>query len=109
MANTVNHYPGIRSTHWQPEEVKIINGKPVRFSDIVVHTIKISDIEDPDIIVGSHLWKWQQSEEGQYIMKCAVEPPYWVKHEDYASLSYEYRIVARLSEPDLIIWKLKWS
>ena len=35
--------------------------------ECVVHTIKMGDVEDPDLYVADPIWKWQQTEEGQWI------------------------------------------
>lgn len=107
MAITRNHHAEYR--HWQPEETKIIDGKPVRFCDVCVHTIRLGDVDDPDIWVADPIWKWQNSEAGQYIMEHAVEQPYWTQHIDTWNYGYMYKIMARLSEKDRIFWELKWG
>lgn len=95
--------------HWQPAEVKIIGDRAVRFRDVVVHTIRMGDVEDPDIMVAQHLWSWQESEPGKWIMENAVEQPYWHRQIDVSSFGYRYSIVARLSEQNETFWRLKWG
>lgn len=107
MAITRNYQAEYR--HWQPEETKIIDGKPVRFCDVCVHTIRLGDVDDPDIWVADPIWKWQNSEAGKYIMEHAVEQPYWTQHIDTWNYGYMYKIMARLSEKDRIFWELKWG
>lgn len=107
MAITHNHQA--EYTHWQPEETKIIDGKPVRFRDICVHEFSVGDVEDPDIIAGEPLWNWQQSDVGQWIMANAVEPPYWTRILDYNSWGHRYKIMARLSEPNIVFYRLKFG
>ena len=96
-------------SHWRPEEVKIIDEVPVRFSDVCVHEFVVGDVEDPDIYAGEPIWKWQQSEAGAWIMEHAVEKPYWMSQMDYNSYGYKYRIMARLSDKDQTFWRLKWG
>ena len=94
--------------HWQPEETKIIDGKPVRFRDVCVHEIVMGDVEDPDLWVADPIWKWQESEAGKFIMEHAVEKPYWTRHMDHNSWGHKYRIMARLREQDQTFWELKF-
>ncbi len=37
--------------HWQPEQVKIIGDRAIRFRDVCVHEIRMGDVEDPDLFV----------------------------------------------------------
>ena len=95
--------------HWQPEMTKIINGRPVRFSDVCVKEIRMGDVEDPDLFVGHPIWEWQQTDAGKFVMEHAVEKPYWTRQLDYNSYGHVYRIMARLSEQDQTFWSLKWG
>jgi hypothetical protein len=106
MANAL--YPDA-PTHWQPALTKIVDGRPVRFSDVCVHEFYISDVEDPTIVVSSPIWDWQQSPVGQWVIEHAVEQPYL--HRDLVANAYNYRfrIMARLSEQDHVFFKLKWG
>lgn len=94
--------------HWQPEFTKIIDGNPVRFRDVCVHEIRMGDAEDPDLMVASPIWEWQQTEAGKFVMEHAVDQPYWTRHMDYSSYGYTYRIMARLSEQNETFWRLKY-
>ena len=93
----------------QPREVKVIDGVPVAFSDVVVHHFPMGDVEDPDLYAADPLYKWQQSEAGTWVMAHAVEPPFWVRQPDVSSYGYRYYIVARLKEQDQTFWSLKWG
>jgi len=107
MAITRNEYA--EYTHWQPEETRIINGNPVRFCDVCVHTIKMGDVEDPDLFVADPIWKWQQTESGKWVMENAVEQPYWIRNIDTLNYGHTYKIMARLSEQNRTFWELKWG
>ena len=93
----------------QPRQVKIIDGVPVAFSDVVVYHFPMGDVEDPDLYAAQPLYDWQQSEAGTWVMEHAVEPPFWVRQPDVSSYGYRYYIVARLKEQDQTYFKLKWS
>jgi hypothetical protein len=106
MALTHNH--AVESTHWTPSEVKIVDGVAVKYMDILVHTFRLGDVEDPDIYAAEPIWAWQQSAAGCWVMEHAVEKPYWTRRTDYQSYGYEFKIIARLSEADAVFFKLKY-
>jgi hypothetical protein len=91
-----------------PSEVKIIDGVPMKFSDIIVHTFRLGDVEDPEIYAAEPIWQWQQTPAGRWVMEHAVNQPWWTKRIDYQSYGYEFNIVARLSEADQIFFRLKY-
>jgi hypothetical protein len=94
--------------HWTPSEVKIIDGVAVKYMDVLVHTFRLGDVEDPAIYAAGPIWDWQQTPAGCWVMEHAVEKPYWTQRIDYQSYGYEFKIVARLSEADAVFFKLKY-
>lgn len=103
-------YPKLEEhKHFRPSEVKIVNGQPTLFQDVIVHTICLSDVDDPDLYIAEPIWKWQQTEEGKFIMDNAIDRPYWVSNFNSVFYGYTYKIVARLQEKDLVFWRLKWG
>ena len=90
-------------------EYRLINNKGVKFSDVVVYSFTMGDVEDPDLYASQPLWEWQNSEMGQWVMAHAVDTPFWHRHVDPVSFGYKYFIVARLSEQDQTYWTLKWQ
>lgn len=92
----------------QPYTV-MINNQPVRFRDVEVHQIRLSDVEDPDIWVADHIYLWQKSDAGKFVMEHAQDQPYWVQHVDHVTYGYIYRIMARLSEQNETYWRLRWG
>ena len=40
--------------------------------EVVVHTIRMGDVEDPDLMVADPIWKWQQTDEGKWAMEKSV-------------------------------------
>ncbi len=69
-------------SHWQPSQTKWVNGKWVSFRDVVVHTIRMGDVEDPDLFVAQPIYEWQESDAGRFVMEHAVEKPYWHRTTD---------------------------
>lgn len=96
-------------SHWKPEEIKIIEGLPVRYRDVCVHEFLLSDVEDPDIYAAEPILKWQRSDQGQWVMTNAQKKPYWIQHVDANTMGYRYKIMARLSEQNETYWRLRWG
>ena len=76
---------------------------------LVVHTIKMGDVEDPDLLVAEPIWQWQQTEAGKYIMENSVQQPEWHRSADPTTYGYRYDIVAYLEDKSLTYWKLKYE
>jgi hypothetical protein len=91
-----------------PSEVKIVDGVAVKYMDVLVHTFRLGDVEDPEIYAAEPIWAWQQSAAGCWVMEHAVNQPRWAKRIDYHSYGYEFDIIARLSEADAVFFKLKY-
>lgn len=94
---------------WKPCEVKIVNGQAVAFSDLVVHSFCVAELEDPVIHAAEHLLDWEHSEAGAWVMSCAAETPWWCRRLDVSNCSYQFSIIARLSKPDQTFFKLKYT
>ena len=104
MATLCNLY----QTHSKPPECKIINGKVVKFSDMVVHQFRIGDVEDPRLYAADPIWQWQQTEAGKFVTENAVEPIWWMQSTNYPSHESEFTIVARMKESDQTFYTLKY-
>ena len=62
---------------------------------IIVHTIRMGDVEDPDLMVAEPIWKWQQTDHGKWVMENAVpESPMWNRYIDHESFGHQYTISA---------------
>ena len=96
-------------THWKPREFRIINEQPVAFSDLVVHSFSVSELEDPVIHAAGPLADCEHSEAGAWVIAHAVETPWWCQQLDASSYSYRFSIIARLSESDQTFFKLKYT
>ena len=94
---------------FQTPYTKIIDGKAVKFSDVMVHSFLLGDVEDPDLYAGQPLWEWQESEAGAWVMSHAHDKPYWVRQSDPYNYGFRYYVFARLTESDQVYWQLKWG
>lgn len=76
---------------------------------VVVHRFKINDLDDPDIHAADPLWRWQHSEQGQFIMANAEDTPIWHKRMNVASYGYDYAVIAELESKKLSEFYLRWG
>jgi hypothetical protein len=65
--------------------------------EVVVHEFSMGDVDDPYLYAADPMWKWQESEEGQWIMTHALETPSWHRIPDNLQYGYRYQIRAKLS------------
>lgn len=86
---------------WPSEEQKTYS--------VIVHTIRMSDVEDPDLFVAQPIYEWQQSEEGKWIMENSAPTPSWHRELDHNIMGYRYTIRAYLSPKNYTYWKLKYG
>lgn len=91
-------------------EAKILpDGTVQKIYKICVHTIRMGDVEDPDLFVAEPIWQWQQTEKGKYIMEHSMQQPEWHRMTDHLNYGFTYNIVAYLNDKDLTYWKLKYE
>ena len=76
---------------------------------VVVYRFRMGDVEDPDLYAAQPLYEWENSEQGQFVMKHAVDTPEWHRKVDQFSYGYEYAIVAELEMKKLSEFYLRWG
>jgi hypothetical protein len=75
----------------------------------VVHTIKMGDVDEPDIMVRELIYEWQQTDAGKWIMDNSNPKPSWHHFNDLYNYSYIYQIKAYLTHKQLVYYKLKYE
>lgn len=80
--------------------------KSIRYE---VYTIRMSDVEDPDLMVAAPIYDWKQTEAGKWVMEHSSPKPSWHKNIDHLTYGYQYKIVAYLTPKQLTYWKLKYE
>ena len=76
---------------------------------IVVHTFRISDSEDPEIYAAEPIYKWQQTEIGQWVMTHSQPKPEWTMGFDQFGYGHRVHITANLSDEDATYFLLKYN
>lgn len=76
---------------------------------VVVHTINMGDVEDPDFLISWPLYEWQQSESGKWVLEHSVTEPIWSREISVETYGYRYLIIAELSKSDYTFFNLKYK
>lgn len=74
---------------------------------MIFHEFKLGDSEDPELYAAQPLWEWQQTEQGQWVMKHCSEPKYTVS-VDPNYYGYKVTIYGELSNEDATYFTLKY-
>lgn len=77
--------------------------------ELVVHTFRVGDVEDPDIYAAEPLWNWQNSEAGKWILDHAVETPVWIRMPMPDYFGHTFIVRAQLLEQDAVFYQLKYG
>lgn len=77
---------------------------------LVVKTLKVGDVEDPDIYLGAVSYDWLQTDHGKYVKEKARDLTY---HQIQPSADYyygyQYNITAVFEDEEAVIYKLKFG
>jgi len=91
-------------------KIESVNGQEIVTRSVVVHQFTIYDsTDDPDLWAGEPLYKWEQSEAGQWVKQHSTETPVWYRQLTVDSMNYQYIVVARLTLRDQTFFKLKYQ
>lgn len=74
-----------------------------------VHKFHMGDVEDPEIYAAQPLYEWQNTEQGQWVMEHAIEPPIYLISPDPDYFGHLITVDARLKEEDATYFALKWK
>ena len=74
-----------------------------------VDTIRISDVDDPEIYLAQPLYEWTQTEKGKWVMEHSTPSPSYHQHIDHLSYGYTFYICAYLNEKDYTFYRLKYE
>lgn len=76
---------------------------------VIVHRFSVGDVEDPDLYAAQPIYEWQNSEQGQFVMKHCLNKPEWQRYIDYETFSYQYVIIAELEKAKLSEYYLRFG
>jgi len=77
--------------------------------EIVFHSFRMGDVEDPYLYAAMPIGEWQQTEHGQWCMSHVQgEAVFWC-HADPTYMGYRVNIKGQLSSADAVFHELKWG
>ena len=98
----------------EDEDLQPVNQRYIKIGDrveqvntVTVFEFTISDVDDPELYAADPLWKWQHSEQGQWVMKNALETPKWYPMQEPMTYGWRYIVTAKLTGPKLTEWLLR--
>ena len=86
--------------------IEVEEAKTIR---VKVHTIRMGDVDDPEVYVAQPIYDWQQTEEGKWIMEHSRPTPSYNSHFDQSTYGHTYVITAYLKPIDYTFWSLKFK
>ena len=74
----------------------------------VFHTFRMGDVEDPEIYAAMPISEWQETEQGQWVMKHCSDPQFRISPDSFA-WGHSVSIYGPLEEKDAVVFILKWG
>ena len=71
--------------------------------------ILMGDVEDPDLMIADPIYKWQQTDEGKYIMENSDPTAKWVRDNSPDYMGHKYTIKGYLTDKQVTYFKLKYQ
>jgi hypothetical protein len=75
---------------------------------LVVKTLKLGDVEDPEVYLGAVAYDWFKTEHGAWVKEHGRDLTYH-GHVDRDTMGHAYRITASFEDELALIYKLKWG
>ena len=75
---------------------------------IVFHSLRMGDVEDPEIYAAQPMWEWQQTEQGQWVMENCPDPKYRIE-VDPTSFGYRIDLYGNVEDIKATEFYLKWQ
>jgi len=66
---------------------------------LVVKTLRLGDVEDPEIYLGAAAWDWFQTDHGAWVKERSLDMVY-NQYIDSFSYGYAYKITATFNKED---------
>jgi hypothetical protein len=77
--------------------------------EVIVHTFKLMDVEDPDLYAAQPIIEFEQSEKGKWVLEHSIDIPVWKRISDFSEWGYTYKITAELEGASLTEWMLRYG
>jgi len=104
----ITGYLGAKPTE-ATNKFMMIDGEMQEIHNVVVHKFDIRDVDDPEIYAAGHIFDWERSDAGQWILERTIEIPEWHRWDDPMSFFTKFAITAKLKDKDYVMWILKYT
>lgn len=75
---------------------------------VIVHKLRMGDVEDPELFAAEPIYKWQQTEHGKWVMDHSLDSVFHTApNPDY--FGYQIVITATFTDQDYMMYRLKWE
>ena len=75
---------------------------------VIFHSFRMGDVEDPEIYAAQPIYEWQQTEHGQWVMSNCADPAYRIG-SDPNYMGYRITLYGELTDQDAVFHELKWG
>lgn len=75
---------------------------------IVFHSIRMGDVEDPELYAAQPIWEWQQTDQGKWVMKNCSDPKFNV-NSDPATFGFRIDLYGEIEDIKATEFYLKWQ
>ena len=75
---------------------------------ITFHSFSMGDVDDVDIYAAEPIYEWQQTEQGQWVMRHAKDLAYYT-HADPNTFGYKITIRGELEGQSITEYFLRWN
>jgi hypothetical protein len=76
---------------------------------ILVHTVNIGDVEDPEIYAAEPLYDWEHTEQGQWLQANSYQEMCYTIKDDPRIWGHRVYVWAWLKNQELTYYTLRWG
>lgn len=76
---------------------------------LTVKTLRVGDVEDPEVYLGAVAYDWLQTEHGKYVKEKAKDLTYNQAPLNDGYYGFQYYITALFEDEEAVIYKLKFG
>jgi hypothetical protein len=75
---------------------------------VIFHSFTLGDVDDPEIYAAEPIWKWQQTEHGQWVMEHCDDPVFTI-HPDGTTWGHRVIISGVMEDKNVVFHELRWK
>jgi len=75
---------------------------------ITFHSFGMGDVEDPELYAAQPLYEWQQTDQGQWVMKNCTDPQYIIR-PDVNTFGHKIIVHGELEDQLATEYLLRWG